>query len=264
MLKRLFGALLIIGAVFYFVQPPTVENMGAEHYSAKEQKIEAREEKMTIGDRVSRMTHFEADVQEAVNERVKPGDFIQGNQIPKVLKQALVATEDKRYYEHGGIDFYGVARALYINTVAGQTVEGGSTITQQVVKNLFLTSKRVWSRKIEEAVWAVLMEHYYTKDQILTIYLNTIYYGNNYYGLKEASAGYFGTTPSQLTLDEAAVLAGLPQAPSYYNPIDNPEGATARRNTVLTLMEEQHIINREQANAAKDRPLRLISGNDRT
>lgn len=255
MLKKLIVAVLVIGAVFYFVQPPAIKESLPGQYSAKEQKIEAREDGMTLWNRVDRLTHFPNAVQEAIDARVNRADYIPADQIPTVLKQALVATEDKRFYEHGGIDLFGIARAMYINVVAGRTVEGGSTITQQVIKNLFLTSQRVWSRKIEEALWAVLMEHYFTKDQILGIYLNTVYLGNNYYGLKEASEGYFGEKPSELHLGEAALLAGLPQAPTYYNPVVNPDAAMARRNTVLSLMTEQQIITKAQENMARKQPL---------
>ena len=126
--------------------------------------------------------------------------------------------EDKRYYKHGAIDVLGIIRAFYTNTIAGETVEGGSTITQQVVKNLFLSSKRIMSRKVEEAILASEMEHYYSKEEILTMYLNTVYYGHNYYGIYEAAHGYFGTSPSRLTLGQSALLAALPNAPSYLDP----------------------------------------------
>ncbi len=135
-----------------------------------------------------------------------------------------------------------VGRALYTNTIAGQTVEGGSTITQQLVKNLFLSSKRIMSRKVEEVFLAYLMEHYYSKDEIITMYLNTIYYGTDYYGIKAASEGYFKTEPKDLNLSQAAVLAGIPQAPSYFNPVSNIDATKQRQRTVLTLMAQQGII----------------------
>ena len=153
--------------------------------------------------------------------------------IPEYTKNALVAIEDKRYYNHGAIDVLGIIRAFYTNTIAGETVEGGSTITQQLVKNLFLSSKRIMSRKVEEAILASEMEHYYSKEEILTMYLNTVYYGHGYYGIYEASHGYFGTSPSRLTLAQSALLAALPNAPSYLDPYTNYKGAKARQKLVL-------------------------------
>ena len=170
---------------------------------------------------------------------------------------ALIAIEDKRFYKHGAIDFFGVGRALYVNTVAGETVEGGSTITQQLIKNLFLSSKRIMSRKAEEALLAVEMEHYYTKDEILTMYLNTVYYGHNYYGIREAAEGYFGTTPGRLTLGQCAMLAALPNAPSYLDPYVNYEGAKARQKLVLKEMVSQGMITQAEADYAYEQDLGL-------
>lgn len=215
-----------------------------------EQHIETSEDSLTRTERIRRLFAFKEAVRTALNARVPADRRVKADEIAPIMKEALVATEDKRFYDHGAIDIFGISRAFYINMVAGHTVEGGSTITQQLVKNLFLSSKRIMSRKIEEVLLAYLMEYYYTKDQILTMYLNSIYYGNNYYGLEAATAGYFGTTPDKLSLAQAAMLAGLPQAPSYYNPKENFTAAKERQRTVLTLMAAQGMITSREADSA--------------
>ena len=209
-------------------------------HTIKEQTIEQGEDQLSRIDRIKRLFHFKEAVEEAIDKRVE--HRVRSEDINTIVKQALVATEDKRFYEHGAVDFFSIGRALYTNIIAGQTVEGGSTITQQLVKNLFLSSKRIMSRKVEEIFLAYLMEHYYSKDEIITMYLNTIYYGTDYYGIKAASEGYFNTDPKDLNLSQAAVLAGIPQAPSYFNPVSNMDATKQRQRTVLTLMAQQGII----------------------
>ncbi len=209
-------------------------------HTIKEQTIEQGEDQLSRIDRIKRLFHFKKAVEEAMDKRVE--HRVRSEDINPIVKQALVATEDKRFYEHGAVDFFSIGRALYTNIIAGQTVEGGSTITQQLVKNLFLSSKRIMSRKVEEIFLAYLMEHYYSKDEIITMYLNTIYYGTDYYGIKAASEGYFNTDPKDLNLSQAAVLAGIPQAPSYFNPVSNMDATKQRQRTVLTLMAQQGII----------------------
>ena len=209
-------------------------------HTIKEQTIEQGEDQLSRTDRIKRLFHFKEAVEEAMDKRVE--HRVRSEDINPIVKQALVATEDKRFYEHGAVDFFSIGRALYTNIIAGQTVEGGSTITQQLVKNLFLSSKRIMSRKVEEIFLAYLMEHYYSKDEIITMYLNTIYYGTDYYGIKAASEGYFNTDPKDLNLSQAAVLAGIPQAPSYFNPVSNMDATKQRQRTVLTLMAQQGII----------------------
>lgn len=253
-MKRIILVFLLVVAVFYFVQPPSVHESSAV-YTDKLETIEKAEDSLTIEERGKRLFSFPEAVQAAVHRRVDQAHYTPSKNIPQIVKQAIVATEDKRFYEHGSVDFLSVARAFYTNMVAGRTVEGGSTISQQLVKNLFLSSKRVWSRKAEELALAILLEHYYSKDEILTMYLNTIYYGNQYYGIEEASEGYFHVTPKDLSLAQGAMLAGLPQAPTYYNPKVNPEGAVERRRTVLALMLNQGLITKEEAAKAANEPV---------
>ena len=176
--------------------------------------------------------------------------FVTGDDIPLLLKQAVVAAEDRRFYEHGAIDLIGVIRAAAVNAAAGETVEGGSTISQQTVKNIFLSGERTMSRKIREFFLAVQLEQNYTKDEILELYLNTIYFGHGAYGVGPACRTYFGKEPADLTLQECAMIAGLPQAPSAYDPIDHPEEAKKRQAVVLMLMAREGYITAQQTSAA--------------
>ena len=169
------------------------------------------------------------------------------------MKKAIVATEDRRFYDHGALDLVSVTRALVTNYMAGQTLEGGSTIAQQTVKNIFLSHDRTLSRKIEELALAVRLEKNYTKDEILELYLNTIYFGHGAYGIKDAARIYFGKDVKDLNVSQCAMLAGLPQAPSVYDPITHPEEGIRRMAVVLTLMAQQEYISSEDAvKAAED------------
>jgi transglycosylase len=248
-MKTLFKLILVLaiaaGGLYWFAgYTPEDAKTTTQHvaHTIKEQTIEQGEDQLSRIDRIKRLFHFKEAVEEAMDKRVPLEHRVRSEDISPIVKQALVATEDKRFYEHGAVDFFSIGRALYTNTIAGQTVEGGSTITQQLVKNLFLSSKRIMSRKVEEVFLAYLMEHYYSKDEIITMYLNTIYYGTDYYGIKSASEGYFNTEPKDLNLSQAAVLAGIPQAPSYFNPVSNIDATKQRQRTVLTLMAQQGII----------------------
>ena len=227
-------------------------------HTTVEKRIEQSEDTLSRTDRIIRIFTFKEKVEAALNQRVSKEHWVKGDVIPEYTKNALIAIEDKRYYKHGAIDVLGIIRAFYTNTIAGETVEGGSTITQQVVKNLFLSSKRIMSRKVEEAILASEMEHYYSKEEILTMYLNTVYYGHNYYGIYEAAHGYFGTSPSRLTLGQSAMLAALPNAPSYLDPYTNYKGAKARQKLVLEQMVDQGMITQAEADYAYQQELGLV------
>jgi membrane peptidoglycan carboxypeptidase len=172
------------------------------------------------------------------------------DKIPEALKQATIATEDPSFYTNLGVDPRGIARAIYYDYRYGRIVTGGSTITQQLVKNVLLTPEPTFQRKIREAVLALEATRRYSKDQILAMYLNAIYYGNLSYGIEAASQSYFKKDVSQLDLAEASLLAGLPQAPSRYDPCLDPDAALVRQQTVLRLMAQQGYITSDQANAA--------------
>ncbi|MCK5915535.1 MAG: transglycosylase domain-containing protein, partial [Deltaproteobacteria bacterium] len=143
-------------------------------------------------------------------------------EIPDLLKKAFIASEDSRFYEHKGLDFFGIARAMIKNVEAGKIVQGGSTITQQVTKSLLLTPERKFKRKIKEAILAYRIEKYLSKDEILFIYLNQIYLGHGMYGVEMAAQRYFGKKTRELNLAEMTTIAGMPKAPSRLSPIKNP------------------------------------------
>ena len=190
------------------------------------------------------------------NRRVVSKDEVS----PYVL-MGTVDTEDIRFYQHNGIDPQGIARAVVVQFTGGS--EGASTITQQLVRNTVLSDEQfeqTLKRKVREAYIAIQMEKKYSKDQILMMYINTIYYGHAAYGIEAASITYFNKDAKNLTLAEAALLAGLPQSPSYYDPLKNPEAAIARRNTVLERMYGAGDITEEEKNAAQAEPLTLNEG----
>ena len=175
--------------------------------------------------------------------------------ISPLMKQAIVATEDKRFYEHRGVDIRGMARALWADIRHKGAVQGGSTITQQFVKNALTGNARSVTRKLKEATLAWQLEQKWSKDQILTAYLNTIYFGNGAYGVERAARTYFGHRANKLTLPEAALLAGIPEDPSLYDPVAHPEAAKGRRTTVLRLMLAQKIIEPAQFRRAVRAPM---------
>jgi penicillin-binding protein 1A len=176
--------------------------------------------------------------------------------VPEELKNAIIAAEDERFYEHAGIDYVGVLRAAYANLVAGGRRQGASTITMQVARNFFLSSEKTLTRKLYEALLAFKIEHSLTKDQILELYVNQIYLGQRAYGFGAASQMYFGKALGQLSLAETALLAGLPKAPSLYNPIANPQRAKQRQQYVLRRMTELGRITAAQYEEALQAPVR--------
>ena len=169
--------------------------------------------------------------------------------MPPELPAALVAVEDHRFYQHSGIDFIGLARAAWVNVSSGRLVQGGSTITQQVAKTLFLTNERTLRRKIRELLLTIWLERTFTKNEILEIYLNRVYLGSGTWGVDAASRMYFGISARKVNLWQAAVLAGLPRAPSRFNPRANPAAAAARAKEVLAAMVENGAISAERARA---------------
>ena len=175
--------------------------------------------------------------------------------IPEALVKALIATEDARFYSHHGIDFRGIARAFYRNVRAKKVLEGGSSLTQQLAKVLFLTPERSYTRKLKEMALALRIEQRYTKPEILSFYLNQIYFGSGAYGAEAAARIYFNKQARDLDLAECALLAGLPRSPKHYSPFKSPQSARGRRAYVLNRMAAMQIITQEQAEAAKQAPL---------
>ena len=181
--------------------------------------------------------------------------LVRSEQIAPVMKQAIVAVEDRRFWEHRGVDVRGMARAVWADIRSQQVVQGGSTITQQFVKNQYTQQERTVSRKLKEAALAWQLEQRWSKDKILTAYLNTIYFGNAAYGIEMAARVYFDKRAKALTLPEAALLAGLAANPGAFDPAHNPKTAKARRATVLRLMLEQRLISARDYRAADETPL---------
>ena len=194
---------------------------------------------------------------DAVNERVSTQHFIPVDRLPNRLIQAVVAVEDARFYSHPGFDLEAIARAALVNLQSGDIEEGASTITQQLVKNLFLSPEQSLERKMEELALAIDFEFRYSKNEILSLYLNTIYFGSGYYGIYDAAHGYFGKDPSQLSLPEAAMLAGIPNAPSLYSPYESFLMAKKRQFVVLDAMVRAGYIDERTATGAKIEPLYL-------
>lgn len=183
------------------------------------------------------------------------GDYYGGaldyEELPDSLVQAVLATEDRRFFDHPGIDLFGVARAAFNNLAAGELREGASTVTQQLAKNLFLSPERTIRRKVQEALLALWLEHSFSKQQILAIYLNRVYFGAGAYGVEAASQRFFGHSARQLNLAESAILAGLLKAPSRFNPAANPDRAADRAATVLAGMVDAEFISGDAAAAAR-------------
>ena len=201
-----------------------------------------------IVDRVGRIFSIE----DAVNEHVrKIPHYVSLDDMPRSLWQAIIAVEDTRFYSHSGFDLTGIARAAVVNVEAGDIEEGASTITQQLAKNMFLTSEQSFSRKAEELMLAMNLERHFSKDKIIEMYLNTIYFGSNFYGIYDAAQGYFGKEPKDLTVGESAMLAGLPNAPSLYSPYVDFMLAKKRQLVVIDAMTRAHYLSEREAENAR-------------
>ena len=180
----------------------------------------------------------EIPLEEKVVSIQQDEDYVTIDKINKQFLDAIVATEDKRFYNHGAIDPISLTRAVLTNLKEGKWVEGGSTITQQLAKNMYFTRDKKLMRKVEELFMASHIEREYSKDEILELYVNVIYYGDGYTGIKEASEGYFNKSPEALSFDEATLLAGLPQAPSKYALSSNYEAAKRRQSKVIACLND--------------------------
>ena len=210
--------------------------------------------------RPSIATRVYADNNELVDEfYLEDRKIIKVSQVPKVVIQAFVSAEDSRFFEHKGLDFASISRAFYKNLGAGRIVQGGSTITQQVAKSLYLTPERSYLRKIKEAILAYKIDRYLSKEEILNLYLNHIYLGHGTYGIEAAAEGYFGKSARYLTLPEAALLAGLPKAPNTYSPYSHFNRARERQIYVLDRMYDDGYITKQDRERAIHTPLVLRS-----
>ncbi|HET9208989.1 MAG TPA: biosynthetic peptidoglycan transglycosylase [Thermoanaerobaculia bacterium] len=185
--------------------------------------------------------------------------MLKQSEIPKVLQDALLASEDSNFYQHGGIDALGIARAALTDLRSRKIKEGASTITMQLSRTLFLSRERTWRRKVEEAFVAVELEKSYTKQQILTLYLNLVNLGHGNYGAEAASRYYFGKPAAKLTLPEAAMLVGIIPAPSRYSPYRTPDLMRKQRDRVLRRMLDERDITQADYNAAVAQPLLVVT-----
>lgn len=210
--------------------------------------------------RPSIATRVYADNNELIDEFfMEDRKIIKLSEVPKVVIQAFVAAEDARFYQHTGFDLVSMTRAFYKNIEAGRIVQGGSTITQQVAKSLYLSSERSYIRKIKEAILAYKIDRYLSKDEIMNLYLNHIYLGHGTYGIEAASQGYFGKSARHLNLAEASLLAGLPKAPSSYSPFLHLDKARQRQAYVLERMVEDEYITAAEKERALATPINLKS-----
>lgn len=201
--------------------------------------------------RPSITTRVYADNNELIDEFfLEDRKVVKYEEIPKIVIQAFVAAEDARFFQHGGFDMQSMSRAFFKNIEAGRIVQGGSTITQQVAKSLYLSPEKSYIRKIKEALLAYKIDRYLTKEEIITLYLNHIYLGHGTYGIEAAAQGYFGKSARDLTIPEAAMLAGLPKAPSNYSPYLHPDRAYQRQAYVLNrMLDDGYLTERERDRA---------------
>ncbi|HEX8655730.1 MAG TPA: PBP1A family penicillin-binding protein [Allosphingosinicella sp.] len=191
------------------------------------------------------------------------GEWLPYDRIPPIMREAMIAVEDRRFRSHPGIDPLGMARAATVRASSGRWTQGGSTITQQLARNIFLDNSRTWGRKIREGILALALEWSFSKDQLLELYLNRVYFGGGAYGIDAASRRFFGHPASQLSIAEAAIIAGLVKAPSNYSPTADAEAARSRAGVVITLMLENGTITPAQAASADPRQVRLVPNPER-
>ena len=244
---------LVCAGVFLFV-PQVWQELGgllpdAERQLPTNQLHEIREP--DAAEQIARVLF----IRRAVSARLNPSDYVPIGRISPDLEEAIVAIEDRRFYDHRGFDMTGMARATLVNIQHGHIEEGASTITQQLVKNLFLANEQTFTRKAQELLLALAIENAYTKDEILEMYMNVVYYGSGFYGVNAASEGYYGKAPAALDLPEASMLAGVPNAPSELSPFTNFIAAKKRQAIVLDAMEAQGLIDARTAEDAKMQPL---------
>ena len=186
-----------------------------------------------------------------IEEITTKENYVKFEEMAPNYRNAVISVEDHRYYDHGPVDFIAIGRAIFTNRKTGKLREGGSTITQQVAKNVVLSQESTWVRKIAEIFAAYDLEKNYSKKEIFEIYVNTSYFGDGYYGIYQASNGYYKKSPKDLNLDEASMLAGVPNAPSVYAPTVNPDLAKKRQYHVINKMLEYGYITKEEALSIK-------------
>ena len=208
------------------------------------------------------ITYYDKYGNDLFKERDK-NDYVELNNISDYVKNSIVSIEDKNFYNHKGFDYLRIAKAVLVNIKRKKLKEGASTISQQYVKNLYLTFNKTWERKIQEALLTLELETHYSKNEILEGYLNTIDFGAGNYGIKEASKYYFNKEPKDLSLAEATIIVGIPKNPSYYNPVTNYKNAKERQKNVLISMVKNKYISKDEMNKVFNEPLNFYAKNDK-
>lgn len=208
------------------------------------------------------ITYYDKYGNDLFQEREK-NDYVELSNISDYVKNAIVSIEDKNFYNHKGFDYLRIAKAMFVNIKSKKIKEGASTISQQYIKNLYLTFDKTWERKIQEALLTLELETHYSKNEILEGYLNTIDFGAGNYGIKEASKYYFNKEPKDLTLAEASIIVGIPKNPSYYNPVTHYKNAKDRQKDVLSSMVKNKLITTDDMNKAYDEELKFYGKNDK-
>lgn len=229
--KRLFKILLSVFALFLCAAIVAGTVFGVQGYAMYQDVVK------------------ETPVAEKVSEIQNREGFTRYEEMPQIYVEAVISAEDHRFWSHGGIDVVAIGRAVWNDIRTLSFAEGGSTITQQLAKNLFFTQDKKLERKFAEMFAAFDLESQYSKKEIFELYVNTIYFGSGYYGIYDAAQGYFGKEPSQLSDYECVLLAGLPNAPSAYSPDSSPELAEQRMGQVLTRMVECKVMTRAEADS---------------
>lgn len=256
-MRKLLFILVILaaGLCYYMTRPETIhEKVGQETPGTFSATVTQTLSGSHKGGALAALTGA-WNIQYTAHARIPKQDWVPLNQISPYLPQAQVAIEDKRFYSHHGIDPDGILRATLVNIQADEVVQGGSTITQQLVKNLLLSQEQTLERKALEAGLALLIEARCSKDEILEMYLNTTFLGSGATGVQQAAQKYFRKKPKDLSLAQAATLAGLPYAPTALNPLEHPEACKKRRDLVLRAMNQQGFITREMLDKALLEPL---------
>lgn len=257
LLALVFFLAFFLAGGFTFFAPRTWQHVG-DFLPRLESVLPANQQHdppktISATDRLSRMIFLKR----AVDARIDREHYVKLRDIPEDMQNAIIAVEDNRFYSHYGFDVQGIMRATLVNLQYGEVTEGASTITQQLVKNLFLSHEQSFGRKAEELLLSLDMEANYSKSEILELYLNTIYYGSNFYGIGPAAKGYFDKKPSELKLPEAAMLAGTPNAPSLYSPYVDFMLAKKRQFIVIDAMVRNGYIDKSTAESAKIKPIYL-------
>ncbi len=252
--------LLSAGLCWYVTRPETIKAPASRSFLNRLEIPASLPSRDFLAARLPRpvsLVYRAAHLKETTRAGMPAEDWVSLSDLPPALPQALVAVEDHRFYSHHGIDPNGILRAILVNIQADEVVEGGSTLTQQLVKNTLLDAERTMGRKAWEAVLALIVEARYSKEDILEMYLNTTFFGNDSVGVRKASLGYFGVEPKDLSLPECAVIAGLPNAPTAFNPYLDLKACRKRRDHVLTRMAEEGYIDEAALEKAKKAGIHL-------